>query len=112
MGDEIVIFITASSIEEGEKISRQLIEKKIAACANISPNLRSIFYWEDKICNEEEVLIIVKSRAVFFDQIEKCVKENHSYSVPEIIALPIIKGSIEYLDWVKKSTIESAMSSR
>ncbi len=100
----IVILITASSAEEGEKIADFLIGRHLAACVNIIPSIKSFFFWEGKIERESEVLLVVKSRRSLLDNIIEDVKQLHSYEVPEIIALPIIGGSNEYLKWVEEST--------
>ena len=102
--DEIVIFITTSSKEEGERIGRSLVEKKLAACANILSPVSSIFSWEGKVCHEEESLMILKSRRGCFAQLAEEVKKHHSYSVPEIIALPLVEGSADYLKWIRENT--------
>lgn len=101
--DFIVVLVTVSSIEEAEKIGRGLVEEKLAACANIMQQLKSIFFWEGKLCQENEVLMIVKSRGRLFNQLADYVKKNHSYKVPEIIAIPIIDGSPDYLSWLNES---------
>ena len=100
----IVILITAGSVEEGEKIANALVESRLAACANIIPSVRSIFFWEGKTCQEQEVLLVVKSRRQLLEKIIDKVKQVHSYKVPEIIALPVIDGSREYLKWVEEIT--------
>lgn len=100
----IVIFITAPSCDEAEKIGRALVEKKLVACVNIIKDIRSIFWWEGKISDGKEVLLIAKSKKDNFKEIENEVKKVHSYEVPEIIALPILYGSKDYLNWVEKET--------
>jgi len=102
--DEIVIFITTPSKEEGEKIGRMLVEKKLAACANIFSPISSIFSWQGKICHEEETFIILKSRKACFAKLTEEVKRHHSYSVPEIIALPLVEGAADYLKWIRENT--------
>ena len=97
---KVVIFITAGSVEEAEKIGNSLVGEKLAACCSIINSVNSIFRWEGKICKENEVLLIVKSSLDLFDDIVKKVKSLHSYDVPEIIALPIISGSEDYLKWI------------
>lgn len=103
--DEIVVFITTPSTEEGEKIGRYLVENKLAACANILPSVTSIFAWEGKISQEKEALIILKSKQGLFERLMQEVKKRHSYSVPEIIALPLAAGSPEYIKWIQKNTL-------
>ncbi len=105
MANEIVIFITTSSLEEAEKIGKKLVEEKLVACVNIIPRVKSIFTWQEKICEEGESLLIIKTKEVLFDDILKKVKTLHSYTVPEVIALPIIKGLEDYLKWVREVTI-------
>lgn len=102
----IVIFITASSEEEAEKIGKTLVEERLTACANIIPQIRSIFHWEGKICDEREVLLIAKSKESLFEMIKDRVIELHSYDVPEIIGLPIHSGSADYLNWIDEVTKE------
>lgn len=98
--DEIVVFVTTSSEEEAVKIGRKLVDAGLAACANILPKVRSIFRWEGQVSDEQESLMIVKSRASLFEELVAMVKELHSYKVPEIIALPIQEGSADYLKWI------------
>ena len=104
MSDFIMVFITTCSRKEAEKIGKNLVEEKLVACANIVPNITSIFVWEKKLCQEKECLVIAKSRRKKFPLVIKRVKELHSYKVPEIIAVPIIAGSLDYLKWVREST--------
>lgn len=104
MADEIVIFITASSEDEAVKIASSLVQEHLVACANIVPKVRSLFFWHGGIQDEQESLLICKGRLFHMDRIIRRVKSLHSYTVPEIIALPIISGSSEYLEWVKEAT--------
>ena len=97
---KIIIFITTASKKEAEKIAGTLVKEKLAACCNIIDSVSSIFRWKGKICNENELLLIVKSSSELFNEIVKKVKAMHSYDVPEIIALPIIDGSDDYLKWI------------
>ena len=106
MSEHCVIFITAGSREEAEKISRGLVESKLAFCVSTLPKVQSTYYWEDKIHVDKEFLLIVKTRQDQYEGLETWVKNNHSYEVPEIIALPIEQGLPAYLngidDWVAK----------
>ena len=106
MADEIIVLITASSDSEAEKIARSLVDGRLVACANIVTGMRSLFFWDGKTQDEWETLLICKSRLPLMDKITRQVKELHSYSVPEIIALPIVAGSPEYLAWVRETTKE------
>ena len=102
-GDAIVVLITAASREEADRIARRLVEDRLAACVTIVPQVRSIFMWEQKLSQEDEVLLLVKSRRARFEQLAAAVKQLHSYSVPEIIALPVVMGSTDYLRWASES---------
>jgi len=100
----VVVFVTAASAEEAEKIARALVEEKLAACGNVIPGLKSIFRWEGEMCAEDEVLLVLKTRRERFDAVVRRIKELHSYDVPEIVCLPIVAGSEDYLDWVRQET--------
>jgi len=102
--DEFVVFITASGEDEAAKIARELVTAKLAGCVNIIKNIRSIYRWEEKVEDEPEVLMIAKTRKALFKELMKKVKELHSYTVPEIIALPIVEGSEDYLKWLQDVT--------
>jgi periplasmic divalent cation tolerance protein len=104
---EIVVLVTASTEEEAAKIGRSLVDSGLAACANLIPRVRSIFRWEGAIAEEQECLMILKSRAELFEELASSVKKLHSYTVPEIIALPIVLGSVEYLAWMREVTVKS-----
>jgi len=104
MADEIIVLITAPSKDEAARIGTALVNEHIAACVNILPQIRSLFFWEGKSQDESETLIIVKSRLSLLDRIIARVKELHSYTMPEVIAIPVIGGSPEYLQWLKDST--------
>lgn len=102
----IVVLITVPSKEIAEKIAKALLDQNLAACVNIVAPTRSLYTWENKICDDEELLLIVKSRAELFEnQLVPAVLAAHPYEVPEIIALPILMGSKSYLDWIDGSTI-------
>jgi periplasmic divalent cation tolerance protein len=106
VGDEIIVLITAANKDEAAKIGTALVDGHLAACVNIVPEVRSLFRWEGKLQDEGETLLICKSRLPHMTQIVERVKSLHSYAVPEVIALPIVAGSREYLDWVKEATKE------
>ncbi len=98
--DPILVLITAGSEEEAHKIAQSLVSEKKAACVNIVPHVDSLFRWKGKIDSARESLMLVKTRASLFPEIITLVKEIHSYEVPEIIALPVIAGSEDYLEWL------------
>jgi len=101
--DGVIVLITASSHDEAEKIAAALIDEHLAACVNIVPEVRSLFFWEGKTHDAREVLLICKGRLQLVEKLIIRVRELHSYTVPEIIAIPIVAGSREYLDWVEKT---------
>ena len=105
MSDHRVIFITAGSKEEADKISRGLVEDKLAFCVNAIPGVQSTYFWEGKLNVDEEYLLIVKTKKDRYAALETWVKINHSYEVPEIISLPIEQGLPAYLssidNWVE-----------
>jgi periplasmic divalent cation tolerance protein len=102
--DEIVVLVTVGSEVEATAISRVLVKSGLAACVNIIPGVRSIFQWNGTITEEQEILLLAKTVKQAFDQLALAVKANHSYGVPEIIALPIQYGSEDYLTWVRGMT--------
>jgi periplasmic divalent cation tolerance protein len=102
--DAVVVYITAPNEDEAAKISKTLVEEKHAGCINIVKNMRSIYRWQGKIEDESEVLMIVKTQRHLFESLKNRVKELHSYTVPEIIAMPVIEGSEDYLRWLKEVT--------
>jgi len=101
--EPIVVYITAPD-EEAEGLARALVEAKLAACVNMVSNVRSIYSWQGKIEDDRELLMIIKTQRHLFDRLTAKVREIHSYDVPEIIALPIIEGSPDYLRWLREST--------
>jgi periplasmic divalent cation tolerance protein len=101
VGDEIIVLITTSTGDEAAKIGSVLVDEHLAACVNIVREVRSLFFWEGKTQDQREALLICKSRLPRMEQLVARVKSLHSYSVPEVIALPIVAGSQDYLDWMK-----------
>jgi periplasmic divalent cation tolerance protein len=98
--DRVIVLITVGSEEEAHKMAELLVNEKKAACVNIVPGVNSLFRWKGKMDSARESLLLVKTRASLLSEIVGLVKEAHSYEVPEIIALPIIDGSEEYLKWL------------
>jgi periplasmic divalent cation tolerance protein len=104
MVDAIVALVTCGSEEEATKIANLLVEEHLAACVNIIPSVRSLYRWEGKIWDEREWILIIKTQKKRFEELEKKVKSLHSYSVPEIIGLPVVEGSASYLKWLEEMT--------
>ena len=103
-GEAILVLITCATPEEAKLIARTVVEQRLAACVNVIPHVRSLFSWENKVSEEEEVLLVVKTRRPRFKELAVSVKALHSYRVPEIIALPILEGSSSYLRWIDDVT--------
>lgn len=99
----VVVFVTAKDMREAKKIADTLVEKKLIACANIIKGIESVFWWEGKVDRSKEVLLIMKTKRSVLARVVKAVKACHSYSVPEVIALPIIAGNRGYLRWIDAS---------
>jgi len=89
----VVLYVTASSKEEGEKIAGALVGDKLVACCNLVEGVTSHYCWQGKMCSDKEVLLVMKSRQALIDKIAQRVKSLHSYDVPEVIAMPIVGGS-------------------
>ena len=104
MSDLIVVLVTCGSEEQATNIANSLVEERLAACVNIISPIRSIYRWEGKIWDEKEWMLIIKTQKKKFEELEKKVKSLHSYSVPEIIALPMVEGSTPYLKWLEETT--------
>ena len=98
----VVVLITTEADEEAQLISRVLLEQRKAACVSIVPGVSSLFWWQGKIDSSQESLLVVKTKASLLDEVVELVKEIHSYDNPEIIALPVLGGSQDYLEWISK----------
>jgi len=94
-----VVTTTCANDEEAGKIAAVLLEKRLAACVQMQP-ISSNFIWKGELCNEKEILLLIKCRADHYDAIEQEILKNHSYEVPEILLLPVAGGYREYLDWI------------
>jgi periplasmic divalent cation tolerance protein len=103
MTDKIVVLTTASSNDEARKIGRELVERMLAACVNIVPQVGSIYRWEGEVEEAEEWLLIVKTTRGAFERVREAINQLHSYDLPECICLSIEDGSVEYLSWIGQS---------
>jgi len=108
MQECIVVYVTAGSPVEGDRLARTLVEERLAACVNRIAPVHSVYRWNGKVEQSEEQLLIIKTRRDLFTALEKRVRELHSYSVPEIVALPIVHGSEAYLRWLADQTTGDA----
>ena len=102
--DFVVVFMTAPDADGAARMAGILVDEGLVACVNILPGLRSIYRWEGKLCDEAEVLCLMKTRLDRFPALRERIATLHPYQVPEIIALPLAAGSAPYLDWIRQST--------
>ncbi|KAL1821819.1 hypothetical protein ACET3Z_016688 [Daucus carota] len=102
----IVVYVTVPNKDAGKKLAESLVKEKLAACVNRVPGIESVYEWQGQIQTDSEELLIIKTRESLLDALKEHVKENHEYDVPEVIALPIVGGSLPYLEWLKANTRE------
>ena len=107
-----VVFITVPDAKSADKVGGALLKLKLAACVNEVPGLRSRYWWEGKIEEAKEVLLVIKTRMALVPEVARCVKENHPYSLPEVVALPVEEGLKAYLDWLGANTLLSPKAAR
>jgi periplasmic divalent cation tolerance protein len=107
MTDKIVVLSTFASSEEAQRVARALVEKRLAACVNVMPGVRSVYRWKDNagkdaIEEAEEVLLVIKSSRALLEGLKEEIERMHSYEVPEVIALSVVDGSERYLAWMNR----------
>ena len=98
--NEILIISTTDTMDLAQKIAQTIVQEREAACVNILPGIRSIYRWEDKVCDDSEILLLIKSTRENFEQIRTRIRELHSYDIPEVIAVPITGGDPDYMNWL------------
>jgi periplasmic divalent cation tolerance protein len=103
MTDKRVVLTTAGSEEEARKIARALVERRLAACVNLVPQIGSIYHWKGRIEEAREWLLIIKTTAAVFDHLREAIVELHSYELPECLCLAVDDGSTPYLEWIAES---------
>lgn len=103
--DYILVLCTVEDKKQGKMIARQLISDGIAACVNIIPKLISIYRWDGEISEEEEALMLIKTKKPLFEQVRGRILQMHTYNLPEIISLDISNANKEYLNWINKETL-------
>jgi len=102
MTDARIVFTTAGSREEAQKIAHALVERKLAACVNIVPQVESVYRWQEKVETAQEWLLVIKTTAKNFPSVRDAIKELHSYEMPECVAIEVEAGSEEYLRWIEE----------
>jgi len=99
-----LLYVTAGSRDEAKKIGRALVEERLVACANVIDGMESVYWWQGKLTEDREAVLIVKTRAALVDSVIARVKALHSYTVPCVVALPILAGNPAYLEWLATET--------
>ena len=107
MTDKVVIYVTGGDTDESKKIARALVEKRLAACVNLVPQIRSFYRWEGKIQDDPESLLVIKTSRSLFAAVRAEVERLHSYRVPEVLCVPILEGSPNYMTWLGDSLRKS-----
>ena len=105
MTDKIVVLSTCDSEAKALELSRSLVEQSLAACVNVIPGARSIYRWQGKIEDAAEFVLVIKSRRDLFAALREALAKQHTYEVPEVIALPVVDGSEAYLEWLDRELV-------
>ncbi len=100
----LLVLSTCPDQATAERIAQLLVEEKLAACVNVIPDITSLFQWQGKLDRENEILLLIKTTAASYSALETLVRQQHPYELPEIIAVPIVDGLNDYLDWVSSNT--------
>lgn len=100
----VVVMVTAANQDEAVKIADQVVRSRLAACVSMIPHVRSTYWWEGEMMNDEESLLLIKTTSDKFNSLEETIRKVHSYKVPEIIAIPVSHGFPPYLEWVHRET--------
>ena len=106
MTDKIVVFSTCSTLEEAEQIARKLIGERLAACVNVTPGVRSFYRWKGAIEDSAEFLLVIKSSRPLFDRLRLELEKAHTYEVPEVLAVPVVECSRNYLNWMENELLD------
>jgi len=101
MTDKVVVLGTCGQEDEAGQLARLLIDRRLAACVNIVPRVRSVYRWNDAVESAEEWLLLIKSSRPLFEQLRTALEDAHSYKVPEVLALSVVDGAGPYLDWLQ-----------
>jgi periplasmic divalent cation tolerance protein len=104
MTDAILVLTTLPTADAAAEVAKAVVDEKLAACANILPALRSIYRWEGKIQDENEVLVLLKTRQAQYERLKARILGLHPYEVPEVLAIPVEQGNQPYLDWIARET--------
>lgn len=103
MTDKVVVLSTCGTEQEAEQVARVLVERKLAACVNVVAPVQSFYWWQGKVEKSSEHLLIIKTSRDLFDKVRSALESIHSYELPELVALPIVDGSANYLNWMNEN---------
>ncbi|PYP82833.1 MAG: hypothetical protein DMF61_25290 [Blastocatellia bacterium AA13] len=103
MSGEIIVLVTSANGDEASKIAEALVRERLAACVNIISDVESVYRWEGKVARDREMLLVIKTTADRYSELEQRIHKLHSYSTPEVVAIPIQQGSANYLTWLRES---------
>jgi len=104
MDDVIVVLTNLPDRAAALKLAQELVAKRLAACVNVLPECASVYRWEGRIKSATEVPVLIKTRAQRYDEVESAIRRLHPYELPEIVAVPVVRGLDEYLEWVAGET--------
>jgi periplasmic divalent cation tolerance protein len=108
VSERVVAFSTVARAEDGERIARALVERRLAACVNVVPGVVSVYRWKGEVCRDQELLLVIKTRRDRLEALRDALVGLHPYDVPELVALPIEAGHEPYLSWVDESVSPSS----
>jgi periplasmic divalent cation tolerance protein len=103
--DYLLILCTCPNKESATLVANKLVENRLAACVNILPGLTSVYFWKNQVESDEEHLLLIKSTAALYQEVERTIVEHHPYELPESIAVPIVDGLSDYLAWIDTNTM-------
>lgn len=110
MTDKVVVLVTCSGLREAQKLARALVDIRLVACVNITSPVESVYRWEGKVEKAREFLLLMKTTRELFGEVQSTIRKIHSYTTPEILCLPVVDGSTDYLRWVTDSVKEPSRS--
>jgi len=112
MTDKIVVLNTCDSADEAERLARSLVEQRVAACVTVVSQVRSFYRWKGAVTDAAEWLLVIKSSRGLFDRLRAAIETAHTYEIPELIALPVVEGSPDYLAWLTQEMLDQEMPTR